>query len=182
MFITFLLVSSGLFVALDTEADILGTGVDEGKIKQDSPVEYPDGYEDMFSNYLSLDRTQEDAQIIRLFANDTAMQGKDEQGRLPYGSVLVAEVYKAKKDENGEVMVSSLGRRIRGKLALIAVMERREGFGRDLPDDLRNGEWDFGAFKPDGSDAGKDLNDCRACHAPLVETNFLFSLEHLTGN
>lgn len=147
--------------------------------KRDSPVEFPADYETTFSKYLSLDRIQNPDQIIRLFANDIAMQGPGPDGKLPYGSVLVGEVYKAKKDGKGNVLTSALGRRMRGDLALIAVMQREEGWGKAYPEGLRNGNWDFGAFKPDGKVADKDLNACRACHAPLAKTNHLFSIEHI---
>ena len=141
-------------------------------------IKYPQDYRSSFTNYLSLDRTQNPDQIIRLFANNIAMQGPGADGKLPYGSVLVAEIYKAKKDANGEVLTSQLGRHMRDKLALIAVMQRGEGWGESYPDGLRNGNWDFATFKPDGTSADKDLNSCRACHAPLTQTNHLFSYEH----
>ena len=144
-----------------------------------SQIKFPKDYRSTFTNYLSLDRVQNDDQVIRLFANDIAMQGPGADGKLPYGSVLVAEVYTAKKDADGNVMTSELGRRFRDKFALVAIMERGEGWGEDYPDGLRNGNWDFATFKPDGSKADKDLNACRACHAPLVATNHLFSYEHL---
>ena len=57
-------------------------------------------------------------------------------------------------------------------------MQREQGFSDNLPEGLKNEDWDFAAFKPDGSVAEKDLNACRACHAPLTETNHLFSYEH----
>lgn len=143
-------------------------------------IRYPEGYESTYTNYLSLDRTQNPDQVIRLFANDIAMQGVNTNGKLPFGSILVAEVYKAKKDADGKVLTSALGRRVRGDLALIAVMQREEGWGEAYPDELKNGNWDFAAFKPDGTNANKDLNACRACHAPLKATDHLFSVEHIT--
>lgn len=132
-----------------------------------------------YTNYISHDRVQNPDQTIQIFANDIAMQGPGEDGKLPYGSILVGEVYKAKKDAEGNVVTSALNRRIRGKFALIAVIQREKGFGDDLPDGLKNDGWDFATFKPDGSVAEKDLNACRACHAPLTKTNHLFSYEHL---
>lgn len=146
---------------------------------KDDVIEFPVDYASTYSNYLSLDRTQNPDQIIRLFGNEIAMQGPGEDGKLPYGSVLVAEIYKAKKNEDGSVKTSALGRRIRGKFALVAVMQREEGWGADHPEGLKNGNWEFATFKPDGSVAEKDLNSCRACHAPLSATNHLFSIEHL---
>lgn len=159
----------------------LGLLISQGALAEDTPskIKFPENYKTTFTNYLSLDRTQNDDQIIRLFANDLALKTFKETGEFPDGSVIVAEIYKAKKDKDGEVIESDLGRRIRDKFALIAVMEKRKGFGDDLPDNLKNGDWDFATFKPDGSVAKKDLNGCRACHAPLKDQQHVFSIEHL---
>jgi Cytochrome P460 len=140
------------------------------------PVDYKS-----FDNYLSLDRVQNDDQIIRLFANDLARNAAREGRDLPVGAVIVGEVYKAKKGKDGKVIESSLGRRLRDKLAAVAVMQKGEGWGDTYPEDLRNGDWDFAIFSPDGKRLDKDLNACRSCHAPLAGTQHLFSLEHLAN-
>ena len=151
-------------------------------LAEENKIAFPQDYKATFTHYVSNDRVMNPDQTIRIYANNIASQGLGEDGKLPYGSVLVAEVYKAKKDENNQVIVSSLNRRISGDLALIAVMQREEGFSDNLPEGLKNEDWDFAAFKPDGSVAKKDLNECRACHAPLTETNHLFSYDHFTDN
>ncbi|MFK8080897.1 MAG: cytochrome P460 family protein [Granulosicoccus sp.] len=148
-------------------------------ISDESPVKFPENYATTYTNYLSLDRTQNPDQTIRLFANDVAMQGPGADGKLPFGSIIVAEVYKAKLDDEGKAVKSSLGPRIQDKFALVAVMQREEGWGEKNAPTIRNGNWEMGAFKPDGTVAGKDLNACLACHAPLTDTNFLFSYDHL---
>lgn len=146
---------------------------------QDDPIKFPADYQSTYTNYLNLDRTQNDDQIIRLYANDTAVKGMKENGQFPDGSILIGEIYKAKKDANGKIIVSGLGRRIIDKFALVAVMEKQAGWGAKFPDALKNGDWDFATFAPDGSVAKKDLNACRACHAPLTSTQHTFSSEHL---
>ena len=149
-------------------------------VNADEPIAFPADYVQKFQNYLSLDRTQDADQIMRIFANATALEATKAGKPLPEGSTIVAEVYKAKVDKDGKVIVSSLGRRIRDKLVLVGVMQKRgEGFGKDLPAELQNDGWEFAAFKPDGSKADKDLNTCRACHAPLKDTQHLFSIEHM---
>ena len=159
---------------------VLGLGVIVSVAMADEErISFPADYSTNFKNYLSLDRVQNDDQIIRLFANDVALNAAKEGRELPNGSIIVGEVYKAKKDKDGNVMQSSLGRRIRGKLAAIAVMEKGEGWGAAFSEDLRNGDWDFAIFSPDGKRLKKDLNACRSCHAPLEQTQHLFSLEHL---
>ena len=148
-------------------------------IADEERISFPINYSTKFQNYLSLDRVQNDDQIIRLFANDIALTAAKEGRELPNGSVIVGEVYKAKKDEDGNVVESSLGRRVRAKLAAVAVMEKGDGWGAAFSEDLRNGDWDFAIFSPDGKRLNKDINACRSCHAPLKETQHLFSLEHL---
>lgn len=147
----------------------------------DERISFPANYSTKFHNYLSLDRVQNDDQVIRLFANEIALTAAKEGRELPNGSVIVGEVYKAKKDKDGKVVESSLGRRIRDKLAAIAVMQKGEGWGAAFSEDLRNGDWDFAIFSPDGKQLNKDLNACRSCHAPLKETQHLFSFEHLSN-
>lgn len=157
----------------------LGAAGAENEEPGDGPIDFPAGYESTYTNYLSLDRVQNPDQVIRLFANDVAMAGPDGDGRLAYGSILVAEVYKARKDEDGNVIESELGRRIRDDMVLIAVMQREKGWGEGLPENLANEDWDFAAFKPDGTIAKKDINACRECHAPLKDKHHVFSFEHL---
>lgn len=142
-------------------------------------IAFPADYKAKFSNYLSLDRVQNDDQIIRLFANDVALAAASEGRELPDGSILVGEIYAAKKDKDGKVVVSTLGRRIRDKFAAVAVMQKGAGWGSAFPDELRNGDWDFAIFSPDGQRLNKDLNACRQCHAPLKDTQHVFSLQHL---
>ena len=154
-------------------------GLSTAVFAEEARIKFPADYQTTFTNYLSLDRTGNDDQIIRLYANDVAMQGVRESGEFPDGSVLIGEIYKAKKDDDGKVMESGLGRRVRDTFALVAVMEKQAGWGDAFSDELKNGDWDFAAFKPDGSPADKDIDACRACHSPLTDLRHVFSYEHL---
>lgn len=145
---------------------------------EEERIAFPTDYKS-FTNYLSLDRVQNHDQIIRLFANDMALDAASAGKELPNGSILVGEIYAAKKDKDGNVATSSLDRRIRGKLAAVAVMQKGDGWGASFPDEFRNGDWDFAIFSPDGKRLDKDLNACRQCHAPLGDKQHVFSLEHL---
>lgn len=141
-------------------------------------VTFPGDYATTFTNYLSVDR-QNGTQVMRLFANDIAMQGPGPDGQLADGAIIVGEIYPALKDADGNVIVSDLDRFIRGDLAAIAVMEKQEGWGEVFPDELRNGDWDFNIFTASGEPRDANLDDCRACHAPLGESDHLFSFQHL---
>ena len=145
----------------------------------DPRIAFPAAYKTDFKNYLSSDRVQNPDQTISLYANDKAIEAGRAGQELPDGSILVGEIYAARKDADGKVVTSSLGRRINEKLAAIAVMEKRKGWGDAYSEDVRNGDWDFAIFSPDGKRLDKDLNACRSCHAPLKQTQHLFSLEHI---
>jgi len=146
---------------------------------EEARVSLPEDYREGFFEYLSLDRVQNPDQFIRLFANDVAMQGANQKGEYASGSIIVGEVYSVNKNKDGTVKNSMLKRRIKDKLLLIAVMEKREGFEKSSISKFNTGNWDFGAYKPSGDLAPKNLEACRACHAPLVKKDFLFSGEHL---
>ena len=143
-------------------------------------IAFPADYRSEMVNYVSLDRTQNPDQTIRLFAPKAALDAARAGKELPYGTTLVAEIYKAKKDAEGKVITSSLGRRIRGDFAAVAVMHKGKGWGETLPVELRNDDWDFAIFSPKGERlVQKNLNECRACHAPLKDSQHLFSLQHM---
>ena len=46
--------------------------------------------------------------------------------------------------------------------------------------DLRNGEWEYGRFGPDGKlSANVNYNACFQCHKPKTESDFVFTLPQL---
>lgn len=142
-------------------------------------VIWPGDYKQAFTHYFSGDRTADDKQIIRIYANDTAVKGIRDKGKLPYGSVLVGELYTVKLDENDQPVISSLGRKIVNDLAAIVIMQRGEGFDAGYPDHLTTGDWEFAVFNAAGKKLDKDISGCRGCHHPLIDREFVFSYEHL---
>ena len=81
---------------------------------EDRALSFPEGYKDDFTLYFTGDRLFEEEQTIKIYANDVALQGVQADGKLPDGSVLVAELYAALKDSDGEVLESQVGRRVAG--------------------------------------------------------------------
>ncbi len=163
---------------------LLGAGLGlglfvSGAVAGPENVSWPADYKMAFMNVLEGDRTANDKQVIRIFANPTAVQGAQSDGKLPYGSVLVAELYSAKLDADGEPVMSGLGRRIIDKLAAIVVMERGKGFDAEYSEELKVGDWEFAVFSPSGKRLDKDVTGCRACHHPLTDSEFVFSYEHI---
>ena len=147
----------------------------------DVALELPADYRASLENYLIADRLGQEDQVISLFANEIAREGARTTGDLPYGSILVGEIYKAKTDQDGEVIESGIGRRVPGELAAIVMMERREGWDAQYPDELKVGDWEFEVFSPSGENLARDTTACRECHHPLTESEFTFSYAHIGG-
>ena len=148
---------------------------------EDRVLDFPKGYKEDFTLYFTGDRVFEEEQTIRIYANDVALEGVKKDGKLPDGSVLVAELYAALKDNEGHVIASQIDRRVPGGFKAIAVMERRVGWDDQYAEELKVGDWEFEVFSTSGENLGKDTTGCRECHHPLTDTEFLFSIEHLAA-
>jgi len=131
--------------------------------------------------YLISDRLGQEDQVIVLYANATARFGATTDGKLPNDSTIVGEIYSVKKDADGEVIESQVGRRIPDALTTIVMMQRRAGWGDQYPEELKVGDWEFEVFSPEGENLGKDTTACRECHSPLSETEYTFSFDHMAG-
>ena len=142
-------------------------------------VNLPADYKTTFTSYYEGDRVGNDKQVIRLYANETAAKGAQKDGKLPYGSVIVGEIYSVKVDGEGNTVESMLGRRIIDKLSAVVVMERGQGFDKGYSDELKVGDWEFAVYSAAGKKLDKDVTACRECHHPLQDSEFIWSYEHL---
>lgn len=137
-------------------------------------VAFPDDYRNTFAKFPMVNRQMNPDQLGVLYANAAALSGIS-TGKFPSGSVMLFEIYKAKKDANGNVLTGADGMRVPAGHALTAVMEKRDGWGADIPEAIRNGDWDYSTYKPDGTFAKKDFNTCFGCHLPLGDAkDFVF--------
>ena len=85
---------------------------------------------------------------------------------------MVMELYQTKMA--GETPETGAdGKLVKGDLAKILVMGKGEGWGQDVPNNLKIGNWVFGAYGPDGKALAEDFTKCRACHAPLAQKDFV---------
>lgn len=143
-------------------------------------VQFPDGYLEDFVRYDSVDRESNMAQIGELFANRLALDGLKDTGELPMGSVLVMELHKARMGEGDKPILGDNQRRIKDGLSVIAVMQKCEDCGEEYPDDIRNGNWEYAFFDPTTKAlVDRDYSGCFACHKPLADQDFVFSIDTL---
>jgi hypothetical protein len=111
-------------------------------------VGFPEGYQDNFSIFYEFDRPDNKTARV-IYANDVAASVQPGQP-FPYGSILVMDVYRTPKDEAGNVLLDENGRYVRAELAGHFVMRKEPGFGTKYGE-LRNGEWEYVAYRADGT-------------------------------
>jgi plastocyanin len=128
-------------------------------------VGFPAGYKDSFKLLYVFDNFQ-NRQIRAVYGNDVAASVRPGQSfNFPYGSIILFESYTVKQDASGEPVLDDNGRFTPDNLTTIFVMRKEKGFGEDYKE-LRNGEWEYAAYRPDGtvSTAPSATGSCALCH------------------
>jgi hypothetical protein len=142
-------------------------------------IAFPEGYQDGFVHYATVNRADERKQVVKIFANEAALASAKDGAPLDSGAVIAMEVYKAKLDDSEEPVTGEDGFFVADQLAAIAVMETREGWGADYPEEWRNATWEYALFKGDGTPIERDYQPCFECHKPLDTSDYLFSFDAL---
>ena len=128
-------------------------------------VGFPTGYKDTFKVLYTFDNYQ-NRQIRKVYGNSIAASvSPGEVFNFPYGSVILFESYTVQQDATGEPVLDDQGRFIPANLTTIFVMRKERDFGVDYKE-LRNGEWEYVAYRPDGSYANppSTTGACALCH------------------
>jgi hypothetical protein len=131
--------------------------------------------------YTTVDRA-DNKQYRELYVTPAAAVDAAKKGEpLPSGTVLTLVQYAAKLDAQGNPEKDANGRFIKGDLIAYTVMEKRTGWGKEYPDDIRNGEWEYQAFTKDKTVNDKaNLANCFKCHKPLdAKQDFVFTYDKL---
>jgi len=143
-------------------------------------VAFPEGYERTYKKYVTMNFPDR-PEVRYFYANPVALQAAREGKPLPNGSVLFAEVYSPKLDSNNKPIVGSDGFYVPDQLKAYTAMSRGDGWGSGIPEMLRNGDWNYAVFTPAKQQRpGVNQAECLACHKPLENVSYLFTLKQLT--
>lgn len=144
-----------------------------------SHVAFPEGYKDTFKKYHTINFPAT-RQVRYYYANPAALQAAKAGKPLPDGSVLFAEVYAAKLGADQKPVAGGDGFFVAEKLLFYTAMASGAGWGREVPDMLRNGNWNYAVFTLDKQHRpGVNQAECFACHKPLDNVSYVFTLKQL---
>jgi cytochrome c553 len=146
-----------------------------------SRVQFPEDYKSTFTKYHTINFPATN-QVRYYFANKAAVQAAREGKPLPDGSVLFAEAYSAKLGPDNKPVTGSDGFFVADKLLFYTAMAREAGWGKDIPEMLRNSDWNYAVFTLDNKQRpGVNQAECLACHKPLDKASYTFTLKELAA-
>jgi cytochrome c553 len=141
---------------------------------------FPEGYKDTFVKYHTINFPAT-KQVRYYFANKAAVQAAKAGKPLPDGAYLFVEVHAAKLDAEGKPVTGADGFFVAEKLIFYTAMAREAGWGREIPDMLRNEDWNYTVFTLDKKQRpGVNQAECLACHKPLGDVSYTFTLKELS--
>jgi len=161
---------------------LLGTALTTAPTLADtSKVELPENYRSTFVRYHSVDKPDAEnpdrTKMRYFYVNLDSLAAAQVNEPVPAGTVLIMEDRAIQRDDAGEPLLDASGRFIPSDtITNIFVQEKQAGWGEQYPAAVRNGEWEYAWFNPDGSrKADKTMDGCFACHKGAETTDFNFT-------
>jgi cytochrome c553 len=141
-------------------------------------VTFPEDYKKTYTLYHTINFPDRN-QVRDYFASPEVVAAAKAGKPIPNGGMVFVEVHNAKL-EGGKPAVGGDGFFVRDKLALFTAMAKGDGWGMDIPEILRNGDWHYAVFSADKK--RRDTTNqatCLACHKPLASDDYLFTLKKI---
>lgn len=130
-----------------------------------------------WTKFLSEIQRPDAKQVREIYMNRTATQSQLGEPYKP-GTVFVMENYAAKLDAEGKPLTGPDGKLVKGELLRVFVMGKNTGWGQEVVEPLRNGNWIYASYLATGQKGPEDLNTCRGCHSTLRDKPVDFVFRH----
>lgn len=141
-----------------------------------SKIVFPRDFPKGFTLYASTNKEEQNA-VSKAYVNAVGLRAAKANQPLPDGSAILIVNYAAKLDANKKPVADKDGNWAVDKVMGYEGMEARAGWGKDIPELLRNANWNYGVFAADKT-LRAEVNHaiCLACHKAKVESSFVFGL------
>jgi cytochrome c553 len=141
------------------DAAIADAAAEFRKSRMIFPANFPADFV-IYREYFDADKKPLKRSYVNRAALNAARAGKE----LPAGSIIVVE--------NGPA----------GEASGYAAMESQKGWGANIPEILRNGDWSYALFDAKRNlNAGVNYARCLACHKPNADSSYVFGLKEIAA-
>jgi len=131
--------------------------------------------------YATVDRP-DTKQYREFYTSAEAIAAANAGKPIPDGTVITLAAYAAQADAAGAPLKDANGRFMKGNLTGVFVMQKKAGWGEEIPAAIRNGDWIYQTFTPDGKVNDKaNLTACYQCHLPFAKDDYLTNMAKLKG-
>ncbi len=143
-------------------------------------VDFPTGYQSTFYVYNQVERPDRTPNQIRfMYVNRDALAKATGNAPAPSGTILIMEDRYAKLGPDGQAERDADGRMIpTDRVAAVAVMEKRDGWGAIYTPEKGNGDWEYAGFAPDGTKrttTDAQVASCFSCHQSRRQRDWTFT-------
>lgn len=140
---------------------------------------FPGDYKATYTKYMTIDFPDR-KQVRYYYASPNAVAAAKDGKPMPNGAYFFVEVHSTKLGADKKPMQGADGFLTPEKLLFFTAMAKGDGWGKDIPDMLKNGDWNYAVFNTDKSHRkGPNQAECLACHKPLDKDDYLFTLKTL---
>lgn len=141
-------------------------------VLKDGELALPADYK-TWPKFLSAVQRPDAKQVREIYMNPVAAKATA-AGGFAQGSMFVMENYAAKAKADGTLETGPDGKLVKGELLRAFVMGKNKGWGEDVPEALRNGNWIYTSYLGNGQKGPEPGAACRGCHTPLKDKDFVF--------
>jgi len=174
--VPFALLAGGIGACAVAALAVAQSSVPSGPNKLAFPADWDKGV-----MYATVDRP-DTKQYREFYGPAAAVQAARAGQPIPDGTVLTLAAYAAKLDAAGVPVKDANGRFVKDKLVAINSMQKGRGLADDIPAEIRNGDWIYQSFTPDGQvNAKANLGACYQCHLPFAKDDYLTNMAKLAG-
>ncbi|HTE54707.1 MAG TPA: cytochrome P460 family protein [Kofleriaceae bacterium] len=147
-----------------------------------SHMVFPRSFPKGFTLYLTANDAKENV-VSRTYVNTVGLQAARARKPLPDGSQIIVVKSAARLGPDKKPLVAKDGSWVTDKIAAYVGMESHAGWGKDIPELLRNANWNYAVFtaeKTPRAEIGQTI--CLACHKPKAAESYLFSSKELQAH
>lgn len=139
------------------------------------PRDFPRGY----TQYLSANNTEKKV-VSKTYVNAVGLAAARAGKQMPDGSIIIVVNSSAKLDASGNPATDKDGGWVPDKVQGYTGMEARPSWGKDIPEMIRNQNWNYAVFTADKQPRAEVAQTiCLVCHKPKAGESFVFSWKEL---